>query len=99
IIFNNNIIRLLGIGRPYVSVVSSLALVLTSFFYIYTISSYFKVSMYILDNRVTYIKLFNDYIVNKFIDHVVIEFGIIIWFFLSFRGKARFYMAFVYGGI
>jgi hypothetical protein len=91
--------RLLGIGRPYVSVVSSLALVLTSFFYIYTISSYFKISMYILDNRVTYIKLFNDYIVNKFIDHVVIEFGIIIWFFLSFRGKARFYIAFVYGGI
>jgi hypothetical protein len=91
--------RLLGIGRPYASVVSSLALVLTSFFYIYTISSYLKISMYILDNRVTYIKLFNDYIVNKFIDHVVIEFGITIWFFLSFRGKTRFYIAFVYGGI
>jgi hypothetical protein len=100
IIFNNNgITRLLGIRRPYVSAVSSLALVLTSFFYMYTISSYLKIGMYILDNRVTYPNFFADYIVNKFVDHGVIEFGITIWFFLSFRGKVRFFIAVGYGGI
>jgi hypothetical protein len=48
---------------------------------------------------VTYLKFFDEYVVNEFVDQIVIEFGIIIWFFLSFRGKARFYVAFVYGGM
>jgi hypothetical protein len=97
--FSRDVVCILGVGRRYASVVSSLAIVLTSFFYIYTISSYFKIGTYILDNRVTYVDYFEKYIINKAVDYTVIEVGIIIWFLFSFRGKARFYIAFVYGGM
>jgi hypothetical protein len=88
----------LGIGRPYVSVVSSLVLALTSFFYVYTISSYFRINVYILDNRVTYIDSFDKYVFNKFIDNIIVEVGVIAWFLLSFRGKLGIYVASLYGG-
>ena len=97
--FSRDVVCILGVGRRYATVVSSLAIVLTSFFYIYTISSYFKIGTYILDNRVIYIDYFEKYIISKAIDYTVIEVGIIIWFLFSFQGKARFYIAFAYGGM
>ena len=90
---------LLGQGASHLSIISSAILTLISFFYIYTVGSYFKVNIYVLQNRVTYYQFFDIYIFGKYIDHLIIASGIVIWFVLSIRGKARFVVFITYGGL
>ncbi len=93
------ITRALGRGNSSLSIISSAALVLTSFFYIYTIGTFFKVNIYILQNRVTYDTFFNFYIINKYTDYIIIISGLILWLVLSIRGRARLVAPLIYGGI
>ena len=95
----HHIARALGKGASNISIISSTALALISFFYIYTVGSYFKISTYILENRVIYIKLFDNYIISKNVDHIIISFGMILWLSLSLRGKTRFLASAIYGGL
>ena len=74
-------------------------LALASFFYIYTIGSYFKINIYILQNRVTYNTFFDFYIISKYADHVIIISTIVAWLALSLRGKAKFLAPSILGGI
>ena len=91
--------RILGQGTSRLSIAGSAILALISFFYIYTVGSYFKVNIYILQNRVTYYQFFDMYIFGRYIDHIIITCGIILWFVLSIRGKARFAASIIYGGL
>ena len=91
--------RVLGQGTSRLSITGSAILALISFFYIYTVGSYFKVNIYILQNRVTYYQFFDMYIFGRYIDHIIITCGIILWFVLSIRGKARFAASIIYGGL
>jgi hypothetical protein len=93
------IIKLLGHGNPIPSVVTSVILAIVSFFYIYTIGSFFNVSIYILQNRISYNTYFDFFIINRNIDHLIIISGIIVWAALSFKGKARTVITVIYGGI
>ena len=100
IIFNTRITKLLGKGTCNLSIITSAVLALTSFFYVYTVGSYFKVSIYVLQNRVTYNIFFSDiYVVNKYVDNIIIVSGIVLWIVLSIRGKARFILIAVLGGL
>ena len=98
-IFNNSIRKVLGIGNTHVSIIASATIALVSFFYIYTVASYFKVSTYILENRVIYSDIFDNYIVNEHVDHIIINVGFVLWLLLCIRGNSRIYMPFLFAGL
>jgi hypothetical protein len=95
----SNIHKVLGIGNSYSNIIASFAFALVSFFYVFTISSYFKVNVFILENRVTYVDSFDKYVINQYFDQILIAVGVVIWFFLSIRGNGRFYISSIYGGL
>jgi hypothetical protein len=98
-ISTNSIAIFLGKNSSPLQVVSSIAFVLVLFFYIFTVSSYFHVYVSPLENRVNYHQLFTGYIVNEFVDHIIIVSGIVLWLGLSLRGKARIVLSGIYGAI
>jgi hypothetical protein len=99
IISSAHITKALGKGNSNLSIITSAILALISFFYIYTVSSYFKVGMYFLENRVIYDTHFDTYIINKYVDNIIIATGIVLWLILSIRGKARFVVPVIYAGL
>src|SRR5918912_3681469 len=77
---------------------SSGTLALSCFFYIYILASYFRISIHILQDRVVYDTFFSDiYITNRYVDHVIVIFGILLWLILSVKGKTRFMISAIYG--
>lgn len=84
----------------HISILSSAILTVTCIFYIFTVGSYFKVSIHVLQNRVTYDIFFsNIYIVNRYVDHLIIASGIFLWLVLNVDGKLKFVTAALYAGI
>jgi hypothetical protein len=90
--------RVLGQGNSYMSIMTSAILSFISFFYLFTLGSFFKVNLYSLENRVTYSTFFDVYIINKYFDQIIIASGTILWLALSTRGKARYVIPAIYGG-
>ena len=95
----HQIIRALGKGASNIAIIASAAIALISFFYIYTVGSYLKINTYILENRIIYTKLFDNYIISKNVDHIIISFGMVLWLSLSLRGKTRLIVSAIYGGL
>jgi len=93
------IASVLGKGTSRLSIITSAALALISLFYIYTVGSYLKVTIYPLEHRIIYYTFFDVYIINKQADHLIIAAGIVLWLALSLKGKARFIAPVIYGGI
>jgi hypothetical protein len=87
----------IGLQRSPRLIISSSVLSLVSFFYIYTIGSYFKVSVYILQNRVTYNTFFGEHIISRDIDYTIIISGTILWLLLSLEGRTRYVVTAAYG--
>lgn len=94
-----SITRILGKGVYRLSIITSVALALIFLFYIYTVASYLKVTVYPLEHRIIYFKFFDTYIINRQIDHIIIAGGIVLWLALSLKGKVKFIAALIYGGI
>jgi len=94
-----NIRKIFGYGAPVQTIISSAILALTSFFYIYSIGSFFRVNIYILHNRLSYNTYFDFFIINKHVDHIIIAIGIILWSALSLDGKARIFVPAIYGAV
>src|SRR5207249_10112177 len=78
-------------------IISSAAFALILFFYIFTVGSYFHVSVSALENRVNYHERFTAHIINEFVDQLVIVYGTVLWLGLSPRGKARIVSSALYG--
>lgn len=93
------ITQLLGKGTPRLSIITSAILALISLFYIYTVGSYFKFIIYTFEHRVTYYTFFDVYVINKYIDHIIIVSGIVLWLTLSLRGKVKFVAPAIYVGV
>jgi hypothetical protein len=89
----------MGQGASKITIVICAIIALTSFFYIYTAGSYFKVGIYPLENRVTNIIFFDRYVISKYVDHLIIAFGIIVWIILSCRATFRFILFVIYAGL
>ena len=92
-----NITKVLHQGNSPSVVISSAAFALILFFYVFTVGSYFQVSVSPLVNRVNYHELFTAYIINEFVDQLIIVYGTVLWLGLSLRGKARIVSSAVYG--
>src|SRR2546422_1699369 len=78
-------------------VISSAAFALILFFYIFTVGLYFHVSVSPLENRMNYHERFTAYIINEFVDQLVIVYGTVLWLCLSQKGKARIVSSAMYG--
>ena len=96
---NLNIARVLHQGNSPSVIISCAAFALILFFYVFTVGSYFQVPVSPLVNRVNYHELFTSYIINEFVDKLVIVYGTVLWLGLSLRGRARIVSSAVYGVI
>ena len=94
----NSIVKVLGYGVSNKSIISSVALAVNSLFYIYTIGSYLKVPVFIIENRVSYRTFFNFYVIDRHIDQLIIISTTCLWLALCIKGKLRFVVAGIYGG-
>jgi hypothetical protein len=93
-----NIARVLGNGRSPVSIITSASFVLVSVFYVYSIASYLRVTIYPFENRTIYYEFFGSYIFTQFIDHLIIICVTALWLGFSIKGKARFFVPVLYSG-
>jgi hypothetical protein len=94
------ITKTLGRNKSVISVATSATLAITSFFYIYTLGSYFKIGTSVLHDFYNYTGFFHLYVISKYIDHIIIALGISTWFALSIRKRsAKFVITVIYGGL
>jgi hypothetical protein len=90
----------LGKGSYKVEVVSSAILALVTFFYAYTISTFLRLHVFVLQDRVVYDRPFEQYVIGEYADHLVISVGLLIWLFISLRrAKIRNVVCIIYGGL
>lgn len=88
-IFFVNLHRTLGLHLPYSEIITSAALSTIAFFYVFTISSFFAFTVYPLRNRITYYVLFEAYVVNQYVDYVIIGCTLFVWLFFSLKKRSR----------
>lgn len=81
----NRILEALGYGLSKRSVISTASLAVLCLFYVYTIGTYFQVRIYPLVDRVTYYSPFNFFIVNEYVDHVIIGGLFFLWVIFSLQ--------------
>lgn len=77
----------LGQGFSRLSIASAASLAIICLFYVYTVGTYLQVRIYPLIDRVTYYIPFNFYIVNEYVDHVIIGALLALWFALSIQPR------------
>jgi hypothetical protein len=79
--------KFLGFGLPRISIITSSLLATISIFYVFTLGSYLQPTVYIFVRRVTYINPFNDYLISRYFDSIIINLLAIIWLVLSLDTK------------
>jgi hypothetical protein len=87
----------LGKDTSIVLIAASAAFVVISFFYIYSLTTYSKIDVWDMQDRVSYTSFFETYVINKTVDHLIITLTTALWFALSLKHKARFAIATIYG--
>ena len=84
----NRIMKSMGYRTSsYISIVTSLVLATISFFYVYTLASYFRIHIFFFQNRTTFDFNFDYYITTGYIDHIIILTGLFVWLILSLKEK------------
>src|SRR5918996_1804721 len=89
----------LGYGMPISSIISSVSFVVCLFFYLYIIGSFFKITVYPLIDRVTVYTLFQEHVVNEYVDNIIAIVAATLWFLFSINNRAiRYSLSIAYGG-
>src|SRR5215210_4294238 len=74
----------MGKGHSGMSIARSLILLAILFFYIYTVASNFQVQIYPFEDRaISLASFFRAYVINEYLDHVIITVATIVWLALS----------------
>jgi hypothetical protein len=90
----------LGYGLPVSSVLSGVAFTASIFFYLYTVGSFFRITVYPLIDRATVYTVFQEYIINQHLDYIILILATASWFLLSIKNRAISYcFSIAYGGI
>src|ERR687892_210523 len=90
----------LGHGMPVASIISSVSFVVCLFFYLYIIGSFFRVTVYPLIDRVTVNTLFQEHVINQYVDNIMVIVTATLWFLFSINNRAiRYSLSIAYGGI
>jgi hypothetical protein len=87
VVLGDRISEIFGRRHSISSIVTSASLAIICLFYVYTAGTYFQVRIYPLVDRVTYYIPFNFYIINEFVDHVIIGSLLVLWLALSVRHR------------
>ncbi|MDQ3903237.1 MAG: hypothetical protein M3247_06330 [Thermoproteota archaeon] len=83
---------------PLCTVLSGITFVLYLFFYTYSTGSFFRITVYPFVNRVTFYSLFQEHIVNGYLDNIVVIIVTSLWFLFSIRNRRiRYYFSAIYG--
>ncbi len=97
-----NIAKSLGYGTSsYTSFITSMTLAIISFFYIFTVADYFRIEIFFFQNRVTYPTPFSLYLINEYVDQLVIVIGLFVWLIFSLRiqTKTRYVVTLAFGAL
>lgn len=90
----------LGKGSTRVEIITSVILALVTFFYAYTVSSFLKLEVSVIKDRVVYDNPFEQYVIGNYADHIIISVGILIWLCIFLRRtKIRNIACISYGGL
>lgn len=93
VVLNDHISVMLGRGFSRSSIISSASLAIMCLFYVYTLGTYLQVKVYPLIDRVTYYTPFNFYIINEYVDHVIIGSLLVLWLVFSIQRSRAGYIA------
>jgi hypothetical protein len=89
----------IGKGSSRVEIVSSAILALVTIFYAYAFSSFLKLQVFVLRDRVVYDEPFNQYLLGNFADHLIISLGLLVWLYLTLRiSKTGYIVCLAYAG-
>jgi hypothetical protein len=97
--FGVSVTKALGYGNSRSSVISSVILCILSFFYIFTLGSFIKSNIFVLQNGITYDTFFDVFVINKSIDHILIAVCLVSWLSLSLVGRLRPIILVAFGGL
>lgn len=88
----------LGRGSDRAEIITSAIVALMTIFYVYTISSFLKLEVFVLRDRVVYDNPFEQYVIGNYADHIIISVGLLIWLCISLRRtKIRYIVCITYG--
>lgn len=71
--------KALGYGNSISSITSSATLCLLLFFYIFTLGSFIRANIFVLQNGITYDTSFDIFVINNYADHIFIAISLVIW--------------------
>jgi hypothetical protein len=93
--------KVLGKGHSLLSIIASATFLLIFFFYIFTVGSYLHLRIYPFNDRVTSIRsYFESYVINQYLDHLIIISATVLWLTISIRDKnLRFIALASYAGL
>ncbi|ALI37573.1 hypothetical protein NMY3_03390 [Candidatus Nitrosocosmicus oleophilus] len=79
----------LGLDKPYLTRITSICIALLAFFYVFFVSSFFNLNVYVLENRVMYdVTIVNSfYIIDKNFDTLVLGILISVLTLLVFKKR------------
>src|ERR671915_1152574 len=90
----------LGHGMPVSSIISSVSFVVCLFYYLYIIGSFFRITVYPLIDRVTVNTLFQEHVINQYVDNIMVIVTATLWFLFSINNRAiRYSLCIAYGGL
>jgi hypothetical protein len=90
----------LGKGSTRVEIMTSAILALVTFFFAYSVSSFLKLEVYVIKDRVVYDNPFEQYVIGNYADHIIISICLLIWLCISLRRtKIRNIACISYGGL
>src|ERR671919_715908 len=90
----------LGHGMPVSSIISTVSFVVCLFFYLYIIGSFFRITVYPLIDRVTVNTLFQEHVINQYVDNIIVIVTATLWFLFSINNRAiRYSLCIAYGGL
>jgi len=97
--FGASVTKALGYGNSRSSVTSSAILCVLSFFYLFTLGSFVKANIFVLQNGITYDTFFDLFVINKSLDHIIIVLCLVSWLSLTLVGRLRTVMFVIFGGL
>ena len=86
-------------GSSTQTVISSVLIVLVSFFYVFSVGTFLEVGIFPFEERATIHKSFHDYVFNQYVDSLIITISSLAWITTSIFGKARTLSLLIYGAI
>lgn len=95
-LLSNRVVEILGHGHSKGSIIASALVALLIFFYIFSLSSYLGIEIFVLKNRITYASNFHYYLISDHLDKIGLCISASSILLLIFRKKIEFVASLAY---